>query len=259
MEGCDTFLMIGSSYPYMDYLPKPGQARGVKIDIREDHIGIRYPMEVCLQGDSLLTLRQLIPLLVPKKDKDWQTSLQEGIRDWWELMDARAHVAANPITPQLLFWELSRQLPDDCIITADSGSAANWFARDIKMRRGMMASLSGGLATMGSGMPYAVAAKFAHPDRPVLAICGDGAMQMNGMNVLITVSKYWEKWADPRLVVLVLNNRDLNQVTWEQRVMAGDPKFLGSQSLPDVRYHRYAELLGLKGIFVDNPDRVGAA
>jgi pyruvate dehydrogenase (quinone) len=167
--------------------------------------------------------------------------------------------AAEPSNPQRVFWDLSPRLPDRCIIAGDSGSHTNWYARDVKMRRGMMGTLSGGLASMGSGMPYAVAAKFAHPDRPVLAVCGDGAMQMNGMNELITVSKYWQEWSDPRLVVLVLNNRDLNQVTWEQRAMAGDPKFLASQSLPDIPYHRYAEMLGLKGLFVNHPDQVAPA
>jgi pyruvate dehydrogenase (quinone) len=163
---------------------------------------------------------------------------------------------ADPLNPQRVFWELSSRLPDGAIIASDSGSAANWFARDLRIRRGMMCSLSGGLASMGAGVPYAIAAKFAHPGRPVIALVGDGAMQMNGMAELITVTKYWKKWGNPRFVVLVLNNRDLNQVTWEQRAQAGDPKFLASQSIPDVSYARFADLIGLKGIFVDNPDDV---
>src|SRR5256885_4539720 len=150
-------------------------------------------------------------------------------------------------------------MPDDVILTSDSGSCANWYARDLKIRRGMMASLSGGLASMGAAVPYAIAAKFAHPDRPVIALVGDGAMQMNNMAELITVAKYWREWADPRWIVCVFNNEDLNQVTWEQRVMEGDPKFNASQDIPNVPYHRFAELIGLEGIFVDRPDALGAA
>ncbi|CAH2600531.1 Thiamine pyrophosphate-requiring protein [Rhodovastum atsumiense] len=259
MQGCDTLFMIGSGFPYSEFLPKEGQARGVQIDIDPAMLSLRYPMDVMLQGDAAATLRALLPLLEQKQDLSWREQISKGIAEWWEVLRARAMHAADPLNPQRVFWELSPRLPDRVIIAGDSGSHTNWYARDVKLRRGMMASLSGGLASMGSGMPYAVAAKFAHPDRPVLAIVGDGAMQMNGMNVLITVQKYWQRWADPRLVVLVLNNRDLNQVTWEQRVMAGDPKFLGSQELPDFAYHRYAELLGFKGVLVDNPDRVAEA
>jgi pyruvate dehydrogenase (quinone) len=174
-------------------------------------------------------------------------------------MDDRAGMAADPINPQLVFHELSKRLPDRAILCSDSGSSANWFARDIRLREGMMASLSGTLATMGPGVPYAIAAKFAHPDRPVFALVGDGAMQMNGINELITIAKYRDRWPDQRLIILVLNNRDLNQVTWEQRAMAGDPKFEGSQDLPDFPYARYAEMLGLRGIRVDDPAQVGPA
>jgi pyruvate dehydrogenase (quinone) len=259
MMQCDTLFMIGSSFPYSEFLPKEGQARGVQIDIKARMLGIRYPMEVCLQGDTALTLRALIPLLKHKQDLDWRQSLQEGIKDWWELMDARAHVAANPINPQLLFWELSRQLPDNCIVTADSGSAVNWFARDIKLRRGMMASLSGGLSTMCPGVPYAFAAKWAHPDRIAIAAVGDGAMQMLGINSMISIAKYWRNWRDPRLVILVLRNHDLNQVTWEQRVMTGDPKFEASQDIPDFSYAEYANLLGLRGITVEKPGQIAPA
>ncbi len=259
MTECDTLLMVGSGFPYSEFLPREGQARGVQIDIEPGMLSIRYPMEVNLVGDSKATLEALLPLLEPRSDRAWRERIERNVAEWWRVLEARAMTEADPINPQRVFWELSPRLPDRCIVAGDSGSHTNWYARDVKLRRGMMASLSGGLATMGSGMPYAVAAKFAHPDRPVLAIVGDGAMQMNGMNVLITVSKYWKRWADPRLVVLVLNNRDLNQVTWEQRALAGDPKFVASQSLPDLPYHKYAELLGLKGIFVDRPDRIAAA
>jgi pyruvate dehydrogenase (quinone) len=259
MMECDTLLMVGSSFPYSEFLPEEGQARGVQIDIDGKMLGIRYPMEVNLVGDSAETLRALSTRLQRKEDRSWREKVESEVSEWWRLIEERAQLEANPINPQLVFHELSKRLPDGAILTSDSGSAANWFARDIKLRRGMMASLSGTLATMGPGVPYAVAAKFAHPSRPVFALVGDGAMQMNGINELITIAKYRHRWADQRLVVLVLNNQDLNQVTWEQRAMAGDPKFEGSQDLPDFPYARYAEMLGLKGIRVETPDRVAAA
>ncbi|MBR0664457.1 thiamine pyrophosphate-requiring protein [Roseomonas hellenica] len=259
MQACDTLLMVGSGFPYSEFLPREGQARGVQIDIKADMLSLRYPMEVNLHGDSQATLEALLPLLQPKKDRAWRQGIEKSVSAWWEKLEARAMQPAEPLNPQRVFWELSPRLPEGCIIAGDSGSHTNWYARDVKLRRGMMASLSGGLATMGSGVPYAIAAKFAYPDRPVLAICGDGAMQMNGMAELITIAKYWGTWADPRLIVLVVNNRDLCQVTWEQRALAGDPKFLGSQSIPDVPYHRFAELIGLQGIFADSPDDIAAA
>jgi pyruvate dehydrogenase (quinone) len=259
MQGCDTLLMVGTSFPYSEFLPEEGNARGVQIDIDGRMLGLRYPTEVNLEGDAALTLRALLPLLQRKEDRSWREEVQDGIAEWWRVLEARAHNEAEPVNPQLVFWELSRRLPDRCILTADSGTAADWFARDLKIRPGMMASLSGTLATMGAGVPYAIGAKFAHPERPVIALVGDGAMQMNGSSELVTIAKYWEQWSDPRLIVLVLNNRDLNQVTWEQRVMEGDPKVEVSQDLPDFPYARYAELIGLTGIRVDNPDDVGAA
>jgi pyruvate dehydrogenase (quinone) len=259
MQDADTLLMVGSSFPYSEFLPEEGQARGVQIDIDGRMLGIRYPMEVGLVGDSAETLRALIPLLHRKEDRSWRERIEREVGEWWRLMEERAHLAAEPINPQLVFWELSERLPDRAIITSDSGSAANWYARDVKIRRGMMASLSGTLATMGPGVPYAIGAKFAHPDRPVIALVGDGAMQMNGINELITIAKYRDRWVDQRLVVLVLNNRDLNQVTWEQRAMSGDPKVEATQVLPDFPYARYAELVGLKGIRVDAPEQVGPA
>ncbi|MCW3067333.1 MAG: thiamine pyrophosphate-requiring protein [Solirubrobacterales bacterium] len=259
MQDADTLLMIGSSFPYSEFLPEEGQARGVQIDIDGRMLGIRYPMEVGLVGDSAETLRALIPLLHRKEDRSWRERIEQEVAEWWRLMEERARLSADPINPQLVFWELSERLPDRAILTSDSGSAANWYARDVKIRRGMMASLSGTLATMGAGVPYAIGAKFAHPDRPVIALVGDGAMQMNGINELITIAKYRDRWVDQRLVVLVLNNRDLNQVTWEQRAMSGDPKVLATQVLPDFPYARYAELVGLKGIRVDAPEQVGPA
>jgi pyruvate dehydrogenase (quinone) len=259
MQDCDTLLMVGSSFPYSEFLPEEGQARGVQIDIDGKMLGIRYPMEVNLVGDSAETLRALIGRLERKEDRSWRQQIEREIAEWWNLIEHRAQLEADPVNPQLVFRALSDRLPDGAIISSDSGSAANWFARDIKLRRGMMASLSGTLATMGPGVPYAIAAKFAHPSRPVFALVGDGAMQMNGINELITIAKYRHLWPDQRLVVLVLNNRDLNQVTWEQRAMSGDPKFEGSQDLPDFPYARYAEMLGLKGIRVDRPEMVASA
>jgi pyruvate dehydrogenase (quinone) len=259
MTDCDTLLMVGTSFPYSEFLPEEGQARGVQIDIDGKMLAIRYPTEVNLVGDSRDTLRALLPLLEPKRDRRWREKVEASVADWWTVLEARARNPADPINPQWVFWELSSRLPDRCIITADSGSSADWFARDLKLRRGMMASLSGNLATMGPAVPYAIAAKFAYPERAVIACAGDGAMQMNGLNELITIAKYWMRWSDPRLVVLVLNNRDLNQVTWEQRVFEGDPKFEASQELPDFPYAEYARSLGLEGIRVERPDQVGSA
>ncbi|MGQ0815002.1 MAG: thiamine pyrophosphate-requiring protein [Gemmatimonadota bacterium] len=259
MENCDTLLMIGSSFPYSEYLPAWDQARAVQIDIDGRMIGIRYPMEVNLIGDSRATLRLLLPLLARKSERAWREKIEENVRSWWEIVEARARNDADPLNPQRVFWELSAQLPDNCILTCDSGSGATWYARDLKIRRGMRASLSGTLATMGSGVPYAIAAKFAYPERAVIALVGDGAMQMNGMNELITISQYWKRWSDPRLIVLVLHNNDLNMVTWEQRAFVGNPKFEASQFVVDFPYARYAELLGLEGIRVDHPDQVAGA
>jgi pyruvate dehydrogenase (quinone) len=259
MMGCDTLLMIGSSFPYSEFLPQDGQARGVQIDLDGRMLGIRYPMEVNLIGDSAETLGALRPLLERKADRSWQEKVIDEVADWWKVVETRAHNSADPINPQRVFWELSQCLPDRAILTSDSGSAANWFARDVRLREGMMASLSGTLATMGPGVPYAIAAKFAHPERPVIALVGDGAMQMNGNGELVTIAKYWQRWSDPRLIVLVLHNNDLNQVTWEQRAMEGDPKYEASQQLPDFPYARYAELVGLTGIRVDDPDEVAGA
>ncbi|MER8430093.1 thiamine pyrophosphate-requiring protein [Mesorhizobium caraganae] len=260
MNECDTLLMIGSGFPYSEFLPKEGQAKGVQIDLKPGMMSLRYPMEINLVGDAAATLKALLPLLKPKtKDGKWRKQIEKNVAEWWKLLEKRAHAKANPVNPQLVAWELSPRLPDNVILTSDSGSCANWYARDIKVSPTMMASLSGGLASMGAAVPYAIAAKFAHTDRPVVGLVGDGAMQMNNMAELITVAKYWKRWADGRLVICVYNNQDLNQVTWEQRVMEGDPKLEASQDIPDVPYHRFAELIGLKGLFVDRPRDLGPA
>ncbi|MBM7488699.1 pyruvate dehydrogenase (quinone) [Bradyrhizobium sp. USDA 3686] len=259
MMECDTLLMVGSAFPYAEFLPKEGAARGVQIDIDASMMSIRFPMEVGLVGDAAETLRALLPRLKPKSDGAWRQGIQDDVAKWWKTLDDRAHQPAAPVNPQLVAWELSPRLPDRAIVTSDSGSCANWFARDLKMRRGMMASLSGGLASMGAAVPYALAAKYAHSDRPVIALVGDGAMQMNNMAELITAAKYWRDWKDPRFIVCVFNNEDLNQVTWEQRVINGDPKFEASQRIPNVSYSRFAELIGLSGIYVDSPRLLGSA
>ncbi len=260
MNACDTLLMIGSGFPYSEFLPKEGDARGVQIDLKADMLSLRYPMEVNLVGDSAATLRALLPLLIEKDGHTWRSRIERWTSRWWETLDERAHQpASNGVNPQRAFTELSPRLPDNVILTSDSGSCANWYARDLKIRRGMMASLSGGLASMGAAVPYAIAAKFAHPGRPVIAMVGDGAMQMKNMAELITVAKYWKHWADPRWICMVLNNEDLNQVTWEQRVMEGDPKFDASQKVPNVPYHRFAEMVGLTGLYVDKPEHLADA
>ena len=262
MTECDTLLVVGSGFPYSEFLPKEGQARGVQIDLKADMLSLRYPMEVNLVGDSAETLRALLPLLNERRDTVWRDRIAKWNHDWHDTLAARAAAKASAgrgVNPQRAFTELSPRLPDDVILTSDSGSCANWYARDLMMRRGMMGSLSGGLASLGAAVPYAIAAKFAYPVRPVIAMVGDGAMQMNNMAELITVAKYWRQWPDPRWICMVLNNEDLNQVTWEQRVMEGDPKFDASQQIPNVPYYRFATLLGLKGIYVDDPEQLGAA
>jgi pyruvate dehydrogenase (quinone) len=259
MEGCDTLLMVGTSFPYSEWLPEPGQARAVQIDIDGRLVGMRYPTDVNLVGDARETLRALLPLLKGKEDRSWREEIEANVKRWWEILDDRAHQSANPLNPQLIFHELSSRLPDNVILTADSGSATNWWARHLRIRSGMKAALSGTLATMCPAVPYALAAKFAYPDRPVIAAIGDGAMQMIGINGLIDIARYHDRWSDQRLVVCVLHNNDLNQVTWEQRVMSGDAKLDASQVLPDFDYAAYARQLGLHGVRVDSPDDVGAA
>lgn len=261
MMNCDTLFMIGSSFPYAEWLPDEGAARGVEIDIDGRMIGIRYPMDAHLIGDARETLRELIPLLSRKPDRSWREKVEADVREWNRILDDRAGQQFDgQINPQAVAHRLSPLLPDNVILTADSGSSTNWWARHLRLRKGMRATLSGTLATMGPGVPYAIAARFAYPDHPVVAFVGDGAFQMNGMNEMITVKRYAERMGgSPPLIFCVFNNQDLNQVTWEQRAMAGDPKYEGSQTIPDVPYARYAELLGLRGIYCDHPDQVEQA
>jgi pyruvate dehydrogenase (quinone) len=259
MRDCDTLLTVGSSFPYSQFLPKFDECRAVQIDIDGRMIGMRYPYEVNLVADSKAALRALIPLLRRKEDRSWRETIEANVSRWWETMRREAMVSADPINPLRLFSELSPQLPDNAIVTADSGSAANWYARNLQFRGNIRGSLSGTLATMGPAVPYGIGAKFAHPDRPVIAFAGDGAMQMNGMAELITVTRYWRDWDDPRLIVAILHNNDLNQVTWEMRAMGGAPKFVESQALPDVDYAGFAASLGLNALAVKDPDELADA
>lgn len=256
MQECDTLLLVGTSFPYAEFLPKEGQARCVQIDIDGRMLSLRYPAEVNLLGDSKETLRRLIPLLHQKGNTQWKNKFQEKMRQWNQQEEERALRTAKPLNPQFVFRVLSPLLPDKCILTADSGSTASWYARELKIREGMMASLSGNLASMGCAVPYAIAAKFAFPDRTVMAFAGDGAMQMNGNEELLTIARYWKSWANPCLIVCVLNNRDLNMVTWEQRMMEGDPKLETTQVIPDFNYAAYAQSLGFLGLRVDSPGQV---
>ncbi len=259
MTGCDTLLIVGSNFPYSQFLPEFGKARGVQIDVDGRLVGMRYPTEVNLVGDAKATLTRLVPKLARKQDRSWRETIEKNVARWWEVMERQAMVDADPVNPMRIVWELSSRIPDDAIVTADSGSAANWYARHLRMRGRMRGSLSGTLATMGAAVPYAIGAKFAHPGRPVVALAGDGAMQMNGLAELLTIRRYAHLWQDPRLVVCVLHNNDLNQVTWELRAMGGAPKFEDSQVLPDVSYAELARTMGLTAIEVDKPDDLGPA
>jgi len=259
MQGCDTLLMVGTGFPWSEFLPKDGDARAVQIDIEASMLSLRYPAEVNLHGDAAHTLKALLPLIRRKDDRDWATKIEANIAGWWKKLEGRAKADAKPVNPQRVVWEMSPLLPANAIVTSDSGSCANWFARDYRVQQGQSASLSGGLASMGAAVPYAIGAKFAHPHRPVIALVGDGAMQMNNMAELITVQKYWKRWIDPRWITCVFNNQDLNEVTWEQRVMEGNPRFAASQDIPDFGYARFGEMLGFKGIFVDSPERLASA
>lgn len=260
MERCDTLLMIGTTFPYSEFLPKPGQAKAVQIDLQARNVSMRYPIDQVLLGDAGETLQRLLPLLKPKRHGTWRIRIEKAVEDSWKELREQAMKPAEPINPQRVFWELSPQLPDDVILAGDSGSHTNWYARDLRARPGMLGSLSGKLASMGSGVPYALAAKLAHPERPVIAMVGDGAMQMNGNAELVTVQQYHKRWKDnPTFIVLVLNNGDLNQVTWEQRALAGDPEFAAAQEVIDFPYARYAELLGFRGIRVTDAMHLGAA
>jgi pyruvate dehydrogenase (quinone) len=259
LRECDTLLIVGSQFPYTEFLPAVGQARCVQIDFDGRAIGARYPTEVGLVGDSAETLSALLPLLRERSDGSWRSQIESSVQSWRKEADTIAQIDAKPLHPARVLRALSARAPDDAVFAIDCGTATYWYAQMIELRRGMSAALSGTLATMGPGVPYALTAKLNNPDRPVIALVGDGAMQMNGISALIAVADRYRDWKDPRFVVLVLNNRDLSFVTWEQRAMEGNPKFEPSQRLFDFPYARYAELLGLKGLRIDSPDQVDAA
>jgi pyruvate dehydrogenase (quinone) len=259
MRDCDTLLTVGSNFPYTQFLPELDQAKAIQIDHDGRWIGMRYPYDVNLVGDAKQTLEALLPLLQPKPDRSWREEIESNVADWWQTAERRALTDADPVNPMRIVHELSERLPENAIVASDSGSAANWYARHLKIRGQVRSSLSGTLATMGPGVPYAIGAKWAHPDRPSIALVGDGAMQMNGLAELITIQRYWKQWADPRLIIAILHNNDLNQVTWEMRAMEGAPKFAESQTLPDVDYAGFARAVGLLGINVEKTDHVGDA
>ena len=256
MRHCDTLLIIGSNMPYSEYYPAPGQARAVQIDRDGSVCGLRYPTEINLVGDAGVTLSALLPLLAPKPDNGWRTEVAGWKRHWENYSAARAGAKADPVNPEAVVRSISKRLSDDAMVAVDCGTATSWYARDLSMRPSQMGSLAGLLLSMGGGMPYAIAAKNAHPDRPVLALIGDGAMQMNGVNELITVKRYWQQWSDPRFVVLVLNNRDLSFVSWETRGTLGAVPDPASSSLPDVPYADWSRLLGLDGGRIEQPDQM---
>ena len=259
MRDCDTLLIVGSNFPYSQFLPDYGTARAVQIDIDGSLIGMRYPTEVNIVADASAALEALIPLLERKSDRSWRETIEKNVARWWETIERQSMLSAKPVNPMRIAWELSKRLPGNAIVTADSGSSTNWYARCLRFSEGMRGSLSGTLATMGPAVPYAIGAKFAHPDRPVIAMVGDGAMQMNGLAELLTISRYHRQWSDQRLIICVFHNNDLNQVTWELRAMGGSPKFEESQSLPDVSYADIAQTMGLNAIAVDTDDGIAGA
>jgi pyruvate dehydrogenase (quinone) len=259
MEHCDTLLIVGSNDPWTEYYPPPGRARAVQIDLDGRHLGNRYPIEVGLVGDSAETLDALLELLPVQQDRSWRREVEEQVRAWHTLAEDRARLPARPLNPELVVRSLSPRLPVDAMVSVDVGSVTYWYARHLRLPRGVPAHLSSTLASMGCAVPYGLAAKLAEPYRPLVALAGDGAMQMSGIAELITVSHRWKRWADPRFVVCVLHNRDLAEVSWEQRETEGDPRYPESQALPEFPYARYGEMLGLSGIRVDDPADVGAA
>jgi len=262
MREHDTLLTIGSSFPYTQFMPDFGQARSVQIDLDAKQVGMRYPYELNIVADAKSALDALLPLLGTKPDRSWRDGIEAGVAHWHQTIQRQAMLGSGrpeTVNPMRLVHELSAVIPDDAMVASDSGSSANWYARNLRLRADMRGSLSGNLATMGPGVPYVIGAKFAHPDRPAIAIVGDGAMQMNGLAELITISRYWREWSDPRVVVAVLHNNDLNQVTWEMRAMEGAPKFTESQTLPDIDYAEVAAHFGLASAVIRDPGELAGA
>jgi pyruvate dehydrogenase (quinone) len=260
INGCDTIVLLGTNYPYGEFLPKTGQARGVQVDLKPEQLGVRYPTEVNLWGDVKATLTALLPLLEQTADTSWQEKVSAEWHDWEQEMEGQAMLSfPDGGNPRRIFHELNKRLPDGAIVTCDAGTTADWYGHHIRLRRGMKGDLSGRLASMNGAMPYAVAAKFAHPDRAVICTIGDGAFQMLGMNELITVKKYLASWDDPTFVVIVMHNDDLAQVSWEMRTEDGNPVWRGSQDVESVDYAGWAELLGFRGVRVTKDEDAAAA
>ncbi|MFC4245127.1 thiamine pyrophosphate-requiring protein [Gryllotalpicola reticulitermitis] len=260
MTECDTLVLLGTNYPYGEFLPKTGQARAVQVDLKPEQLGIRYPTEVNLWGDVGATLSALLPMLVQQEDLSWQ----EQIAKEWTQAEQELHAQAmlgfpDGGNPRRVYFELNERLPENAIVTADAGTTADWYAQHIRLRRGMRGDLSGRLASMLAAMPYAIAAKFAYPERPVICTIGDGAFQMLGMNELITVKKYQERWPNKQFIVVVLHNDDLSQVSWEMRTEDANPVWRTAQDVESVDYAGYAELLGFKGIRLRSDEDAGAA
>jgi pyruvate dehydrogenase (quinone) len=260
MSGCDTLVLLGTNYPYSQFLPKSGQARAIQVDLKPEQMGLRYPTELNLWGDVKATLAALIPHLYAKTDLSWQNTVVEEMREWEKEMEAQALLSyQDGVNPRRVYHELNKRLPPRAIVTADAGSTADWYGHHIRLRRGMLGDLSGRLATMLAAMPYAVAAKFAYSDRSVICTIGDGAFQMLGMNELITIKKYLKEWDNPQLIIMVLHNNDLTQVSWEMRTEDANPVWSTSQDVESVDYAGWAELLGFTGIRVTRDDEVGNA
>jgi len=256
---CDALLIVGSNDPWTEFYPPPGAARAVQIDIDEKKIGNRYPVEVGLAGDAASALEALNQRLEHRPRTQWRSEVEAEVSRWRILAADRAAVPATPVNPERVVRELNGRLPGNAQLSVDVGSCVYWYARQLVLPEGVPAHLSGTLASMGCSIPYGIAAKLAHPDRPLLALAGDGAMQMLGVAELVTVAHRWRQWQDPRFVVCVFNNRELTEVTWEQRESEAEPRFAASQELPDFPFAGYADLLGLKGIRVEDPELLADA
>ena len=260
MKKCDTLVLLGTNYPYGQFLPETGQARAIQIDLRPEQLGLRYPTELNLWGDVRATLAALIPLLDQKKDLSWQDDVAKDMEEWEVEMEAQAMVAYDDgVNPRRIYFELNKRLPENAIVTADAGTSADWYAQHIRLMRGMRGDLSGRLATMLAAMPYATAAKFAYSDRTVVCTIGDGAFQMLGMNELITIKKHLGKWDNGRFIILVLHNDDLSQVSWEMRTEDANPVWRTAQDVESVDFAAWATLLGFTGIAVHTDGEIEAA
>jgi pyruvate dehydrogenase (quinone) len=251
LEECDTLLIAGSSFPYIEFFPKPGQARGVQIDLDPLRIGLRYPVEVGLIGDSRATLRELLPLLRRHENRGFLETAQKGMKEWWQLMDEQSSRQDKPMKPQVIAWELGKRLRDDAIVSCDSGTITSWFARHIPVKRGQMHSLSGTLASMANGLPYTIAAQIAHPKRQCVGFVGDGGFTML-MGELATAVKY-----ELPIKIVVVKNNSLGQIKWEQMVFLGNPEY--ECDLHPIDFAAFARACGADGYTIDDPATCGDA